>query len=361
MAYLRYRDDIETPEPDEQQSIDGIIQGMTQESQTVEKRDGHAVRASHAKSTACVIGQLTVAPDLPPELAQGLFAVPGTFDVAVRFAQGPGEKLGDRVSTHRGMSIKIFGVEGDKLPGHDAPTQDFVLASGTTFPAGTASGFLSQAKKIGLTVPMPEGVKSAAASVARNINKVLNAVGAGPSPTLDFYGHPFNHPLVEDYFSQCPVRYGDHVAKIGAFPVAPAQKALADWQLDPHQDEDGFRHATVEYFAGDDAVFDLRAQLWTDAATQPIEDTSVDWPTSESPYRTVATIRLPRQSAYGPDRVHYFDEVMTFRPAHSLEAHRPLGGVMRARMQVYRALSDFRHRATGIAAANTAGIQDIPA
>jgi len=35
--------------------------------------------------------------------------------------------------------------------------------------------------------------------------------------------------------------------------------------------------------------------------------------------------------------------------------------VMRARMQVYRALSDFRHRETGIAAANTATITDIPA
>ncbi|RZM33192.1 MAG: catalase, partial [Sphingomonas sp.] len=74
-----------------------------------------------------------------------------------------------------------------------------------------------------------------------------------------------------------------------------------------------------------------------------------------------ATIRLPRQAAYGPDRVRYFDEVMTFRPAHALEAHRPLGGVMRARMQVYRALSDFRHRETGITAANTAAITDIPA
>lgn len=52
MTYLRYSPDIETPEHDEQESIDGIIQGMTQESQTVEKRDGHAVRASHAKSTA---------------------------------------------------------------------------------------------------------------------------------------------------------------------------------------------------------------------------------------------------------------------------------------------------------------------
>ena len=361
MAYLPYRDDIETPEPNEQESIDGIIAGMTQETRTVEKRDGHAVRASHAKSTACVIGELVVADDLPPELAQGLFAKPGRFAVAVRFAQGPGEKLGDRVSTHRGMAIKVFGVSGERLAGHDAPTQDFVLASGTTFPAGTAAGFLSQAKKIGATTPMPEGVKSAAASVARNINRVLNAIGAGPSPTLDFYGHPFSHPLAETYFSQCPVRYGGHVAKLGAFPVAAEQRALADWRLDPHQDEDGFRHAAVDYFDGDEAVFELRAQLWTDADAQPIEDTSVDWPVADSPYRTIATIRLPRQAAYGPNRVRYFDEVMTFRPAHSLAAHRPLGGVMRARMQVYQALSDVRHRDTGIPAANTARIEDIPA
>ena len=120
----------------------------------------------------------------------------------------------------------MFGVEGENLDGHDAPTQDFVLASGTTFPAGTAAGFLSQAKKKGLTVPMPEGVKSAASSIARNINKVLNEVGAGPSSMLDFYGHPFSHAFDETYFSQCPLRFGDHVAKLGAFPATPAQEAL---------------------------------------------------------------------------------------------------------------------------------------
>ena len=361
MTYLPYRNDIETPEEGEQESIDGIIKGMTQESETVEKRQGHAVRASHAKSTACVIGELVVPANLPPELAQGLFAKAGTYEIAVRFAQGPGENLGDRVSTHRGMAIKVFGVEGEKLPGHDAPTQDFVFASGTTFPAGTAAGFLSQAKKIGLTTPMSEGVKSAASSIARNINKVLNAVTGGPSPTLDFYGHPFSHPLDDYYFSQCPIRYGDHVAKLGAFPVAAEQLALDDWQLDPHQDEDGFRHAAIAYFDAHDAVFELRAQLWANAETQPIEDTSVEWPAQDSEYRTIATIRLPRQVAYGPERVRYFDEVMTFRPAHSLAVHRPLGGVMRARMQVYRALSDFRHRENGVAAANTASIDEIPA
>ena len=50
MTYLRYAPDIETPAPDEQTSIDGIIQGMTQQSQVVEKRQHQAVRASHAKS-----------------------------------------------------------------------------------------------------------------------------------------------------------------------------------------------------------------------------------------------------------------------------------------------------------------------
>jgi len=198
-------------------------------------------------------------------------------------------------------------------------------------------------------------------SLARNINKVLNAVTGGPSPTLDFYGHPFSHPLDDYYFSQCPIRFGDYVAKLGAFPVAPEQRALDDWQLDPHADEDGFRHAAVDYFDVHDAVFELRAQLWANAETQPIEDTSVEWPVEDSAYVTVATIRLPRQAAYGPERVQYFDEVMTFRPAHSLAVHRPLGGVMRARLQVYKALSDFRHRENGIPAADTATIEAIPA
>lgn len=360
MTIQRYRDDIETVEPDEQEAIEGIIQGMTQQTETVEKRDGHAVRASHAKSTACVVGELIVAEGLAPELAQGLFARAGRYPVAVRFAQGPGETLGDRVSTHRGMSIKIFGAEGERLPGHDVPTQDFVLASGPTFPSGTAQGFLRDAKQIGTATPLPEGLKSAVSSLARNMNKLLHAVGT-ESPKADFFGHPFSHPLSEPYYSQAPIRYGDYVAKLAAFPASVDQTALADWRLDPHEDEDGFRHAAVRYFDGHDAVYELRAQLWTGGDGQPIEDTSVEWPTAESPYVTVATLRLPRQAAYSAERVRYFDEMMTFRPAHSLAAHRPLGSVMRARLRVYQALSDFRHRENGVAPANTARVEDIPA
>ena len=83
---LPYRPDIEQPSPDEQKTIDGIVQGMTEQTQTVEKREHHAVRASHAKSTALVTGTLEIHAGLPTELAQGLFARPGTHPVAVRFA-----------------------------------------------------------------------------------------------------------------------------------------------------------------------------------------------------------------------------------------------------------------------------------
>ena len=359
-APLRYAPGIERPAADEQETINGIIEGMTNQSQTVAQREHHAVRASHAKSSACVIGELTVADDLPPELAQGLFAQSRAFPVAVRFAQGPGETLADRVSTHRGMSIKVFGVEGETLPGHDADTQDFVLATGPTFPSGTAKGFLRDGTVISGSAGLPEAAKSVISSTMRNFNKLLHAVGIGSS-FADFFGHPFSHPLADAYFSQAPMRWGDHVAKIAAFPASSTQRTLRDWRLDPHQDEDGFRHAAVATFGEHDIVFELRAQLWTNAETQPIEDASVEWPTGESAYRTVATIRLPRQAAYSPERVRYFDEEMTFRPAHSLAAHRPLGSVMRARLQVYRALSAFRHRENDVAEASPTNVAEIPA
>jgi len=360
MTALRYRPDIEQPDADEQKTIDGIIHGMTGQAETVEKREQHAVRASHAKSSACAVGELMVAEDLPPELAQGLFARAGTYPVAVRFAQGPGETLGDRVSTHRGMAIKVFGAAGEKLPGHDVDTQDFVLATGPTFPSGTAKGFLRDGTVIGMSAGMPEGVKSAVSSAARNFNKLLHALGSD-SPKADFFGHPFGHPLADAYFSQAPMRWGDYVGKVAAFPSSPDQAGLRDWRLDPHQDENGFRHAAATFFGEHDVVFDLRVQLWTNADTQPIEDASVEWPQEDSAYRSVGTIRLPRQQAYSPERVRFFDEAMTFRPAHSLVAHRPLGSVMRARLQVYRALSAFRHRENGVAEVNAARIEDVPA
>ncbi|KQP33375.1 catalase [Methylobacterium sp. Leaf102] len=360
-TYLRYHDGIETPKPDEDAVIDKIIASMIRESGTTAKRYGHAVRASHAKVSGVVVGELHIPDNLPPELAQGLFAKPGTHPVVVRFAQGPGELLKDSVSTHRGMAIKVFGVEGEKLPGHDAPTQDFVLATGPVFPNPDAAGFLGSMKQLELGTKAPEDVKVIVSKMAQAANTLVKTFTGKDTPIFDFFGHAPKHPLAEPYYSQAALRYGDHVAKLGAFPATAAQGALADATLDPGADPDVFRHAVTAQFREAEAVFEIRVQLCTDLDAMPIEDASKEWSDTKSPYRTVARLVLPVQVADSPARLAYADDVLGFRPAHSLAAHRPLGSLMRARLKTYAALSRFRHERNAVSEVEPRGIADVPA
>lgn len=360
-APIRYHDKIETPAIDEDETIDAIIASMTRESETTAERYKHAVRASHAKVSGVAVGTLEVLANLPPELAQGLFAQGGTHPVVVRFAQGPGEYLKDSVSTHRGMAIKIFGVDGEKLPGHDAPTQDFVLATGPVFPNPDAKGFLGSMKQLEMGTKAPEAVKVAVSQTAKALDSVVKAVKGESSPLLDFFGHQPLHPLAEPYYSQAALRYGDHVAKIAAFPASPAQIALAGEELHPGEDPDAFRHAVLAYLKGEAAVFEIRVQLCVDLNEMPVEDASKRWDEDVSPYRTVARLVLPPQDGYSAAKRKYADDVLSFRPAHSLAAHRPLGSLMRARLKTYQALSRFRHERNQVSEVEPISIDQVPA
>ena len=159
------------------------------------ERYGRSIRASHAKAHGILQGELRVLEALAPELRQGLFTEPRTYPVVVRLAHVPGEFLDDRrVSTPRGMALKVIGVEGEMLPGHQGEvTQDWVLDTGKVFIALGAKGFLAAITATEMAAPMPEGVKQAVSTGSRAANAALNAVGLN-SPSLDFFGHPFNHP-----------------------------------------------------------------------------------------------------------------------------------------------------------------------
>ncbi len=357
--YIRYADSLETPAADEGQVIEGIIASMTRESRTVAERDGQTVRASHAKSTGLAKGTLSVLPGLPGPYAQGLFAAARDYPVLMRFAQGPGERLSDSVSTHRGVGIKVLEIDGPKLPGHDDTTQDFVLATGTAFAQSSAATFLTAIRGIEKGTGMPQLVKQAVSTTSRAINAVYNAAGSD-SPTFGFFGHTRRNPLADAYFSQAALRHGDYVAKIGLFPVSPELVAIVDQTLDTGADDDAFRHAVVDHLRDHGARFELRVQLCTDTDAMPIENASVPWPEDRSPYVPVAVIAVPPQDAYSPARQAYFDEVLSFQPAHALAAHRPLGSVMRARLQTYGALSAYRHAQNGKRQAEPASLDEVP-
>jgi hypothetical protein len=56
-----------------------------------------------------------IVPDLPPHLAQGMFRRPGSYDVIMRYSSLTPKLVPDNVSAPRGIGMKIFGVEGEKL------------------------------------------------------------------------------------------------------------------------------------------------------------------------------------------------------------------------------------------------------
>ena len=360
--YVLYTDDVEKIEPGEKETHDKIIQVMTEGQNITREKYGKAVRISHAKAHGLLKGQLIVRDGLPPELAQGLFAKPGTYPVVVRLATAPGEFTDDsKLSTVRGMAIKVFNVEGPKLPPFEGiKTQDFVFDTGKEFITGGAKAFLQAFKPNAEIAPkLSDNVKGVVSTIARGTNAALNAVGLN-SEKLDFYGHEKIHPMAESYYSQTPFRYGDYIAKLGVVPSSPALKALVDEKFDP-ESPDTLRQATVAYFKSNAAEFDFMVQLNADLDAMPIEDAMAKWPEEYSQYQSVAKLVLPIQDAYDPARENYVDGDLGFSPAHTLTAHRPLGSVNRARLAAYTALGTLRRRENGRPTAEPTSADQVPA
>ncbi len=357
--YLMYREDLETTAPDEVETKQKIVDMMTDGMEMARQKYGRSVRISHAKAHALLKGGLIVEDGLPQELAQGLFAKPGRYEVLVRMAQAPGELLDNsKLSTDRGISVKVLGVEGPKLEGHTSATQDWVFDVGKQFLANGMKEFLQAFKPNAEVAPkLSDSVKGAVSTAARLTNTALNAVGVN-SEKLGFYGHPVVHPASEEYFSQTAFRYGGYVAKLGFFPASPGLKALKEQPFDP-QTPDALRDAMNDYFNLNPAEFDLRVQLNTGLEDMPIEDAQAEWSETLSQYQTVARLVVPAQTAWDPAKDGYFED-LSFSPAHALEAHRPLGGINRARMFVYKMLADRRLADNGKIVETPASFAEVP-
>jgi catalase len=343
---IRFNPSVETPEPDEAQINAELIETLLKISRTTFEHSGHAIRSVHAKSHGLLNGELEVLSNLPPELSQGLFAQPGRYPVLLRLSTTPGDLLDDKVSTPRGMAVKIVGVPGERLPGsEDDASQDFVLVNGPAFNAPNTKKFLSSLKLLAATTDKAPGTKKIVSAVMRGGEAIVEAFG-GKSPKLvSMGGQPETHILGETFFSQVPLRYGDYIAKVAIAPVSEQLRALTGSPLDLGGKPDGIRESVVNFFRNTDAIWEVRIQLCTDLETMPVEDASVIWPEDESPYRAVARIRVPAQPAYSKANVAAIDESLAFSPWNGLAAHRPLGSIMRSRADAYRQSAQFRAEA----------------
>ena len=347
-APLRYDPSFEHVAPDEAETIQGIVDTMHFITQKTLEDTGHANRSVHAKAHALLTGEMEVLGNLPEALAQGIFSKPGTYPIVLRISTNPGDILDDHISVPRGCALKVVGVEGDRLPSSESMvTQDFVMIDAPIFTAPDAKAFLKSLKLLASTTDRGEGLKRAASFVLRGVEKIAEAFGGESGTAVSMGGHPLTNPAGETYHTQVPLKHGPYVAKVSLAPASESLKALTDKPVDLSGKPDGLREALVAFFAENGGEWDLRVQLCTDRETMPVEDATVQWPEDESPHISVALVRVAPQSAYDDARHQKLDEGMAFSPWHGVEAHRPLGSIMRARKPAYEMSSQLRAEANG--------------
>lgn len=362
LSYVPYSDSVEKEHPNEAQTFSELAATMRHISEIVNDRSRNAFRSVHAKSHCLLRGQMTVLNNLSAPLDQGLFQAGREYPVILRFSTNPGDVLPDSISSPRGLAAKVVGVaDSEMAPDHAGQvTQDFVLVNGKAFGAPDAAGFLKIAKLLEQHVADSESLKQFVSTSTRVLENVLESVGGG-SDTLKAFGHPETNILGESFYSQVPIRYGAYIAKLSIQPASENLKRLTGKHvpgLGKHYS--GLRDEAVKFFETETAEWDVCVQLCTDLEKMPVEDASVKWPEDLSPYVPVARIVARPQNAYGAQRRVYVDEKLSFNPWHCLAAHRPLGNIMRARFQAYKASTEFRHSSNGREMVEPRSISELP-
>jgi hypothetical protein len=313
----------EYPPADEQRHIDSLINQL-QEKLKRDYGSGRTLRDAHPKMHGCVRGEFSIEPNLPADMSVGLFKQSRTYPVWIRFSNQNGTVSSDVKPDIRGVALKLMGVDGEKLipDACNGTTHDFILISEDRFVTRDVAGFdalvraftSGPAQMIWFFLTYPRAARNLFVSLKR-----------------------FSNPLSIRYFSVAPYLLGSRAVKYCLTPRDAKQEPVPTNPAD-----DFLREAMVKRLGAGETVFDFAVQFQLDPITMPIEDPGVSWDEAVSPFRTVATVTIPAQTFDTPAQREFGDN-LSFDPWRCLPEHRPLGGISRARLQVYQALSRFRH------------------
>ena len=238
-------------------------------------------------------------------------------------------------------------MAGERLEGAEADaTQDFVLVNAPAFAASTAKAFLGNLKLLAKTTDKSEGLKKVLSAALRGLEGIVEAVGHKSPALIALGGHARTNILGETFFSQSPIRFGDHIAKISIVPASVELAALKDTGLNTSSPI-MIRDAVTNFFRQNSAVWEVKAQLCMDMETMPIEDSSKLWSEDSSPFVTIGHLTVEMQDAWSDENIREVDECASFSPRNGLNAHQPLGSIMRVRRDAYKAFADFRRGHNG--------------
>jgi hypothetical protein len=320
----------EYPELDEPEVFEHMVALTLKQMEPVE---GRLRRGQHAKATGCVTAQFRIADDVPADFRHGIFSQPGrTFDAIVRFSNSQGTFEKDGVGTARGLAIKLLNVGGTRaIPADGDDTQDFLMVDHPVFPFPDPKTYVETISR--KNIPLIGNLVAAAHLIAleRDELAILKAIK----------GKHIASPLEIKYWSGTPFWLGDAAGTKGHAVKYSAVSRHANRTTPPAHPEDldanYFTAAVALGLASQEAVFDFKVQVQTDAEAMPVENVSVEWDEAVSEPVSLATLRVPPQRVDASGELARRCEQMAFDPWHALAEHRPIGGMNRLRKLVYHA------------------------
>ncbi|HEX8029306.1 MAG TPA: hypothetical protein VF491_12620, partial [Vicinamibacterales bacterium] len=293
---------------------------------------GPQQRDTHAKGLATVRGTFSVEPNLPPELAVGLFSKVKTYPCVCRFSNTDPNPKADIENDMRAISIKVIGVDGKMLWTDDpeSNTLDLLMMTAQTFITPDIKTFIKLQSNLLHVYLHPR---------LGNLRLIWFFL-THPGTMRRVIKSEIKFPnLVEvPYFSEVAYRFGEKAVQ---YKLAPHKQPTS--RLPGAGAPNNYLNLRLrEDLAAGDVVFDFMVQFQVDPVKTPIEDVSVPWSETLSPPRKVATLTLSKQDVAEP-ALGTTGEFMTFNPWRTLPEHQPLGWCNRVRMSIYQTIAEFRH------------------
>ena len=286
---------------------------------------GDTRRDAHPKTVALLKASFQIEADLPKQFQVGIFAKPASHDCWVRFSNSSGKIQSDSVGDARGIAIKLMAPKAKGKNAELALGQDFVLLSSPVMPLGTVAMFRDAVYYTIESSPVLMAAKFFMTGKAGALLGLL-ALRINPNSLLDIR-----------YWSTTPYLFGKaRAVKYSLVPTSKHRSKKTDSKADDYLADSMQAHLNRHV-----ASFDFCVQLQKDG--MPIEDAGVLWDEDESAFIKLATLTIPIQKFRSKERAE-LAEALSFSPGNALAAHAPLGGLNRARIAVYTALSKFRHK-----------------
>jgi hypothetical protein len=279
-------------------------------------------RAFHAKTLAGLSNAIfRVMPSLPEGLSVGFIQPGGEYPATVRFSNASGACQPDTKKDMRGIAVRVQVDRGE--------VHDLLLTNAPASHARDARQFMVAA------------LAFSSQSTVMALPKLLLGLGVGETVrmlrVLNRDTHPVRSMATEQFWSRAPYAFGDDAVKFTLKPRAAGRGGSATGGQDLRAD-------LVERLRNGPVVFDLLVQRYVDDARTPIEDASVEWKESDSPFEAVAELVIPAQdlTAAGAMEAERAIERLDFNPWHTTDEFRPLGSLNRARRRVYDSSVHYR-------------------